>query len=122
MISESEEDLICDLAETYHIFDYRSVPVKLLATLSAGLRDDSRIKLRLKGEKYATNLVIEAMIADRLAMLQHGLFHIKEEPKLILEAMFGAVEDDKSGKIKPEVFNSPEEFYARYSELINKET
>ena len=45
MINLSEYALICDFAETYHIFDYRSLPVKLAATLSAGLRDDSRSKM-----------------------------------------------------------------------------
>ena len=50
MIRFDEDALICDLAETYHIYDYRSLPVKLVATLSAGLRDDSRIKLKAAGD------------------------------------------------------------------------
>ena len=36
MIFTDEEALICDLAETYQIFDYRSLPVRTVATLSAG--------------------------------------------------------------------------------------
>lgn len=47
MIVTDEDSLICDLAETYHVFNYRELPVKLLATLSVGLRADSRIKLKI---------------------------------------------------------------------------
>lgn len=124
MIATSEADLICDLAETYQIFDYRRMPVKLLATLCAGLRDDSRIRIKLRGEKYATDLVLKAMIVDKLTLLQHGLFHIEEKPELIMESMFGPFEreDVTENVIKPDVFNSPEEFFASYSRLTNKET
>jgi len=44
MIHTDEDALICDLAETYHIFNYRELPPSLAATLSVGLKDDSRIK------------------------------------------------------------------------------
>lgn len=45
MMNISEDALICDLAETYHIYDMRSLPLRTVATLSAGLREDSRIVL-----------------------------------------------------------------------------
>ncbi len=41
MISRDEDALICDLAETYQIYNYKSLPARLVATLSVGLRDDS---------------------------------------------------------------------------------
>ena len=49
MLKTDEDALICDLAETYHIYDWQSYPLGLIATLAAGLRDDSRIKMRLAG-------------------------------------------------------------------------
>ena len=41
MIATDEDALICDFAETYHIYDYRSLDVEYAATLAYGLRDDS---------------------------------------------------------------------------------
>lgn len=37
--------MICDLAEYYHIYDYKQLPVETLAILVYGLRDNSRIKM-----------------------------------------------------------------------------
>ena len=58
--------MICDLAETYHVFNYRELPVKLLATLVAGLRADSRTKMEINGAKAPTNTLIMALIFDKL--------------------------------------------------------
>lgn len=43
MIETDEDALICDLAETYHIYNYRSLPARTVATLAAGLRSNARI-------------------------------------------------------------------------------
>lgn len=58
--------MICDLAETYHIFNYRELPVKLLATLVTGLRADSRTKMALTGTKVSDEIALLAIIYDRL--------------------------------------------------------
>ena len=36
IIAHYESDVICDLAETYQIYDYKRVPGRLLGTLVAG--------------------------------------------------------------------------------------
>ena len=38
MIKTDEDALICDLAETYQIYDYKSLPAYMVATFSVGLR------------------------------------------------------------------------------------
>lgn len=120
MISASEDALICDLAETYHIYDFRSLPVKLVATLSSGLRDNSRIKLILNNEKYTADISLMAMLVDRVAVIQHTICGIKESPKLVTEAMFEETEHDI---VKPSTFDSPEEFDEWYEKnRNNKET
>ena len=53
MVASDEDALICDFAETYHILDYKALPLKLRATLASGLRDSSRSKLILHGREYA---------------------------------------------------------------------
>ena len=47
MIKTDEDALICDLAETYQIYDYKSLPAYMVATFSVGLRENSRIKMKL---------------------------------------------------------------------------
>lgn len=69
MISVGEDDLICDLAETYRIYDMRSLPAGRAAVLSCGLSEDSRIKRRLRGERVEQNTLLAAMIYDRLNWL-----------------------------------------------------
>lgn len=61
--------MICDLAETYGIYDYESYPVRLIATLSAGLRDNSRLKMELADTKVSNELWLLASAVDRLSIL-----------------------------------------------------
>lgn len=61
--------LVCDLAETYGILDYKALPVPLLATLSSGLRDTSRIKMRVNGMRATTDTLMLAAAVDKLATL-----------------------------------------------------
>ena len=90
MIEFDEAALICDLAETYHIYDYRSLPAKLVATLSAGLRDNSRIKMRLSGAPASQDILLLAAIADRVEMFRYGFSDQKNAPPAsILEEMYG---------------------------------
>ena len=44
--------MICDLGETYQIYDYKSYPVSLIATLAVGLGPESRIKRYLSQTLY----------------------------------------------------------------------
>lgn len=79
MINLSEDALICDLAETYHIYDYRSLPLKLVATLSAGLRENSRIKLLASDMPVSMDTLLLAAIADNISLFRAGF--AKEKPK-----------------------------------------
>lgn len=69
MIAADEDALICDLAETYQIYDYKSMPATLIATLSAGLRDSARIKMILTDEKVSMNTFLLCSIVDQLNLL-----------------------------------------------------
>lgn len=103
-----EDALICDLAETYHILDYRSLPVQLVATLSAGLRDDSRIKLKAADTSVDLETIILAAIADNLTMLRAGMDRKNRgKPFLFTEAING---EKKKQKVRG--FRTVEEFEA----------
>lgn len=69
MIRLDEEALICDLAETYHIYNYKSLPAITVATLASGLRDDSRIKLKQNKQRISNTDLLLSVIADRLGLL-----------------------------------------------------
>ena len=64
MLRTDEDALLCDFAETYHIYDLGSLPVKTVAALAFGLRDDSRIKMIMAGLKVPVNQMLLAHIAD----------------------------------------------------------
>ena len=69
MIKADEDALICDLAETYHIYDYRRLSPFKIAVFSFGLKDDSRIKMKLSGQKIPLNILLLAGVNDRLSTL-----------------------------------------------------
>ena len=108
MIDLDEDALICDLAETYQIFDYRSLTVKLVATLSAGLRDNSRIKLLAVEAPTSMETMILAAIADNLTLLRAGMDRKnKAKPFLFTEAIYG-----EKKKQKAQGFRTAAEFEA----------
>jgi len=45
-----EDELICDMAEIYHIYDYRAMKARYIATLTLGLPPRSRVMSRLLAE------------------------------------------------------------------------
>lgn len=99
MLSADRDALVCDLAETYGILDYRALPASLLATLAVGLREDSRIKMRLSGMKVKRTEMMLAAAVDRLSML---LWSKTEDgrngtnrPKSVLDAILGKGNDPK---------------------------
>ena len=51
------------------MLDYKALPVHLTAALFAGLKADSRIKMRLSGMKVPLDLVLSAAAVDRLSLL-----------------------------------------------------
>lgn len=69
MIATDENALVCDLAETYHIYDYKSLPLSKVAIFSCGLRDNSRIKMKLSDMRCSLDSMLLAVIADRLSFL-----------------------------------------------------
>jgi hypothetical protein len=100
MIRTDESALICDLAETYHIYNYRSLPLKMVATFSVGLRENSRIKMAMAGTKYTFDTLLLASILDNLnirawAMSENGQKGI-DRPTSIVSKLLGKEEVSES--------------------------
>lgn len=64
-----EDEIICDLAETYHILNYRELSPSLVATLVFGLRDDSRIKMKISENKLTLDEMLLTLMVDNLNFL-----------------------------------------------------
>ena len=58
MLDVDESALICDLAETYHIYDYRKYDADYIATLATGLGPDDTTNLLLARIFDQLNLLI----------------------------------------------------------------
>lgn len=80
------------MAETYHIYNYKQISPTSIAVYAIGLRDDSRIKMKLGGQKVNTYTLMLASIIDRLNLLLWSKTKDAEKgmnrPKLILESFY----------------------------------
>ena len=116
MLAYDREALICDLAETYHILDYKSVPVEVLSILAAGLRDDIRIKVKMSGSKISLDRLLMARMVDSLALLvwsktedaQKG----RNKPKMITELLTA---EPKEEAVK--TYSTPDEFESAWKKI-----
>lgn len=106
MMIEDKNALICDLAETYGIYDYRQLPARLIAAFSVGLRENSRIKQKLNESPADDMTIFLASITDRLGLILTALTGV-EKPPSIVEHILGT-EATKNGHVLS--FESPEEF------------
>lgn len=95
MISTDEEALIADFVETYQILNYRQLSATLSSLLAVQLRENSRIKMKLRGDHSGTSLdtLLLSAIADRLSLLlwaqtKDGAQGINR-PSLIVDALLG---------------------------------
>lgn len=118
MIQQDKNALICDFAETYHIYDYRSLPLSLASTLAAGLRDNSRVAMSTTDVKASTTNTILSIIADRLGVIQAVLCDERKAPPSIFRALYNLDEEESSSKVKR--FQNGEDFLSMWNK-INEE-
>ena len=120
MISADRGALICDLAETYGIYDYRSLPVRTVATLSVGLREDSRIEMKLRGGRAdIDNKVLIGMVCDRLTeILMYLGAYKKGRPESIAYKLMNIEEGKSKGDIV--TYSSVEAFENARKRILQK--
>lgn len=118
MIDTDEAALECDLAEVYHIYNYRELTPDRVALFSIGLRENSRIKLKLSGQEYPLDTILLACAVDRLSLLLWSKTKDAEsgrnKPMSFVEQLLGEKEEKDF-----EVFDSPEAF-EEAMKLLNK--
>ncbi len=122
MLTFDEDALICDMAETYGVFNLFELPPQLAATLAVGLREDSRIKVKMSGMKMDFNKYILAALFDKVNWLcwtktkdaQHGT-HV---PESILDLLLQT--DKQNAPDEFMVFDSPEAFEKARQDLLGE--
>lgn len=109
LLSDSEDEIICDLAETYHVLNYQELPPDLVATLVIGLPDSSRIKRKLTKKKTTMEAELLALIVDLMATYMWSRSGRKgTKPPSIYKIL---TKEDKE-KDELEAFDSIEEYEA----------
>ncbi len=118
MWSAAKDELICDFAETYHIYDLRALPVRTLAVLACGLGKSSRVWAKTQGFKARWSEIVLAMCADRLAIIawQNTESGSTGEnfPTLLTPELLGM--SDQSEK-RYETFDTGADFMAEWNRL-----
>ena len=121
MVREDETALICDLAETYGILDWRALPLATAAALSAGLRENSRIRMKLSGMQATREELLLAAAVDRLSMLvwskTKDAEHNRNRPESIFEKLAARPEDEKEEE-KATAFRDGASFDAAWKEAV----
>ena len=119
MLHANENALICDFAETYHVFDWRSLPVRTAAILANGLPDTSRIKRHMAGSRVGLTELLLAVIADRLGFLcwakSKDAEHNRNRPQSIYELL-----TNTAPKEVQRAFTSADDFEAARASILGK--
>ncbi len=121
MINIDKNALLCDLAETYHIYEYRSLPLHMVGIFACGLREDSRIMMKVMGVKVNTIQTLLALIADNTRLIawlqssdgEKGI----NRPKPLLAMM----SEEKYSENNIETFENGQQFDDEWNRLTGGE-
>ena len=120
------DELTCDMAETYGVFDIKRLPVRLAGTLAAGLRENSRVKMALTGTQAEDNTFLLATIADVLRWFQWSFSDGATEenrPESLAQYYHNGkkFEEPKKKEREFETFRTPAGFRKRWEETTGRD-
>lgn len=97
MVHIDRTAVICDFAETYHVFDMWALPARTAATLACGLGPDSRIMQKLAGVEISPPiLLLVAMLIDEVRAFRYmWADESAGEPPYITDVIMGKREPAK---------------------------
>ncbi|KAA9238574.1 hypothetical protein F6I34_07985 [Aerococcus tenax] len=118
-LEAGEDEVICDLAQYYHIYDYEQLPLDKVAVFVAGLPEESRIVKKLSGQKLSYDSLLLTSIFDQINLLlwsktkdgQKG----KNRPDSLTKEITGKKEESKVT-----AFTSGEDFKAAREKMIKE--
>jgi len=118
MIKIDKDALMCDLAETYKIYDLKQLPLTKVAVFSLGLKDDSRIKMKMRNQKFDLNQILLMSVADNLKLLLWS--KTKDAQKGRNRPVLWSSLFEEPKEKKEIVFNSGEDFEKERNRLLKK--
>ena len=117
MMSVDEDALYCDFVEEYRIMDFRSLPASRAAVLAVGMRDDSRIKKKMRGDRLDPKEILLASIFDAIMQLGCAIVGAKEKPASMLDELNGTKSAEVLRDNGVQSFNTPDELNKKLTEL-----
>ena len=114
MLRTDRDALECDLAETYNIYNMEALTFDKLALFSFGLREDSRIKMKISGDKVKLDTLLLGVLIDKVEELYCALTGTREKRTSIVNILLDSQQDKDF-----EVFASVEDFEAELHRLKN---
>lgn len=118
MLKFDKDALLCDLAETYQIYDFKQLPLTKVAVFSLGLKDDSRIKMKMRNQKFDLNQILLMSVADNLKLLLWS--KTKDAQKGRNRPVLWSSLFEEPKEKKEIVFNSGEDFEKERNRLLKK--
>lgn len=117
LYAKDADALLCDLAQTYNVYSFDTLPVQTLAILASGLPETARVRRR---SAQQTDTMLLAAAVDRLSLLvwaqtKDGPRGI-HKPKSVFEALFGKKEDTQP----VQAFRSPSEFERAREKILGE--
>lgn len=116
-MNQCENELICDFAEVYHIYNMHELPLRTAAVLAGGLKSNSRVRLFFSGEEYTMEQTLQVLIYDSLNRLvwlnSADGAKGRRRPQALAEKLF----NKKKSKDTNEAFDSAEDFKARWERI-----
>lgn len=117
-VNFDEDALICDMAETYKIYDYKALPITLTATLFCGLPPESRIKMKMSGQKTPLKTIMLGSVLDKLNILiwmqtEDG-YKGMNRPDSIVDFLLGT---EKQSDGETMIFDTADQFKNKWERL-----
>ncbi len=108
------------MAETYHVLNWRELPLRTAAILASGLHEDCRCFRKLNGQKVESDRSVQLAILDELRMLVWMQTKDAVKGRNRPESVLGALLNPKT-RSKVIGFRTPEEFEARRKMIIARD-
>lgn len=122
MLATDADALTCDMAETYGVLDWHTLPLPTAAVLAAGLRETSRIRMKMSGAKADPETMLLASITDRVGLLvwqnTEDARHGRGCPPSVFNLLMG-IESGQSGPVTG--YATPEEYEAARARILGGE-
>lgn len=111
--------MICDLAETYNVYDYKALPPKTVALFVCGLPENSRIRRKQSKQKLTFEQSLLVLIYDKLAWLQWAQtkdgHKNRNRPESLYEKLTGEPPEKQIA-----TFANGEEFLRRRNQILKE--